>query len=304
MPTENSKSKRYYYIQISDEHFFDDIYIKALRRKDPDLVLIFQRLMILSNKNNEPGIIEDKDLFDSLEEQVSVELNEPIEKVQELFSFIHKHKLMIPQEEKKEIIPMAVSLVKSETEGAFYQRGYRKNAKQEKSNDKTVTDGLQNDTEMKPICRTRDKRLETRDKKEEKKKEKKKSTTSERVFSSDCISVICYLNQVTGKNHDPDLDTNQQGIRARLKEGHSVEEMKRVIDFQWKAWASWDKRLQNMNPVTLFRKSNYSRYLEDMKNQHAKAPKDSIYDFTTRPELKDVDLSILDQMQNSYGGTS
>ena len=62
--------------------------------------------------------------------------------------------------------------------------------------------------------------------------------------------VIDYLNEKTGKNYKT-VETNNKHIRARYKEGYTLEDFYRVIDFkvlQWKG-TEWE---QYLRPTTLF----------------------------------------------------
>lgn len=105
-------------------------------------------------------------------------------------------------------------------------------------------------------------------------------------LSSQISEVISYLNQATGKRFKDTTKANTQGISARLKEGATVEEMKKVIDVKTAEWGNNAELQKNLNPVTLFRPGNYERYV----NQADWKPKDQ----------RQQDLQA---MQEQYGGT-
>lgn len=77
-----------------------------------------------------------------------------------------------------------------------------------------------------------------------------------------CEEIISYLNQKTGKGFRPKTKTTQEAINARLREGYTISDLKRVIDTkvaQWKDDAAMNKFLQ---PSTLF-KTKFEGYLNE-----------------------------------------
>ena len=73
------------------------------------------------------------------------------------------------------------------------------------------------------------------------------------------IAVIDYLNAKTGQHFRSTSKATQQHINARLKEGYTVEDFKRVVDNMWTSWrgTEWE---QYMRPSTLFG-SKFENYL-------------------------------------------
>ncbi len=69
--------------------------------------------------------------------------------------------------------------------------------------------------------------------------------------------VLFYLNQKTGKQY-----RNTKHIEARLKEGRTVEDCKRVIDTKI-IDPYFITNPKFLNPETLFRPSNFDRYLNE-----------------------------------------
>jgi uncharacterized phage protein (TIGR02220 family) len=52
-------------------------------------------------------------------------------------------------------------------------------------------------------------------------------------------------------------------VAQRLKEGYTVEQLKDVVGIKSNAWMGDEKMDQYLNPNTLFRKSNFSKYLAE-----------------------------------------
>lgn len=75
---------------------------------------------------------------------------------------------------------------------------------------------------------------------------------SEYIYASEVLS---YLNLKTGRKY-----RNFKNILPRLREGRTVEEMKKVIDTKFLD-PYFTENPQYMNPETLFRPSNFDRYI-------------------------------------------
>ena len=64
--------------------------------------------------------------------------------------------------------------------------------------------------------------------------------------------IIEYFNTVTGKNYKASSKTTQTHINARLNEGFSVEDFKKVIDTKNAEWSDDPKMCRFIRPETLF----------------------------------------------------
>lgn len=78
--------------------------------------------------------------------------------------------------------------------------------------------------------------------------------------ASQVAEVIEHLNSVAGKNFRASTPETRKMIAARLKDGYTVDEMKKVIDHRWEMWRGTDME-QYMRPNTLFRPSKFENYL-------------------------------------------
>lgn len=73
------------------------------------------------------------------------------------------------------------------------------------------------------------------------------------------IAVIDHLNSVAGTHYRAASKDTQRHISARLKEGYTVEDFKRVVDNMWTSWRGTEFE-QYMRPSTLFG-SKFENYL-------------------------------------------
>lgn len=73
--------------------------------------------------------------------------------------------------------------------------------------------------------------------------------------------VIDYLNQQAGTNYRKSGQASQRIIKARLKEGFTVDDCKKVIDNKVKQWGNDDRMNKYLRPSTLFQASKFEGYL-------------------------------------------
>lgn len=92
--------------------------------------------------------------------------------------------------------------------------------------------------------------------------------------------IIDYLNQKTGAHYKPSSKANQKLIKARIKEGYTVQDFKTVVDnkaFEWQHTDMW----QFMRPSTLFSPSHFDDYLNaNNLDKHKNKPTGGGYDST------------------------
>ena len=91
---------------------------------------------------------------------------------------------------------------------------------------------------------------------------------TEQNYIKDCDIVIDYLNQACETNYRHAKGTRDK-IMPRLKEGFTVDECKSVIDKKAREWkgTEWEKYL---TPDTLFRPSNFEKYLNQKINKSSR----------------------------------
>lgn len=90
-------------------------------------------------------------------------------------------------------------------------------------------------------------------KRKEKIREEKKEDISKLSGKADDVTeIIDYLNEVCGTHYKPNTPETVRLIRARLKEGFSVEDFNRVIDTMYAKWGSNGDMARYLRPQTLF----------------------------------------------------
>ena len=88
------------------------------------------------------------------------------------------------------------------------------------------------------------------------------------ILSDQVSEIVDYLNEKLGTRYKKSKSTTSQ-IKARLDEGHTVDDFKTVIDKKVKSWKSDPKMSQYLRPETLFRPSHFESYLNEIETGRA-----------------------------------
>jgi len=78
--------------------------------------------------------------------------------------------------------------------------------------------------------------------------------------------VIEYLNKVTGRNFGKSRPGTFKNILARMKERHTLDDFKKVIDHKASEWLDNPDMRQYLRPSTLFSSKNFANYLDEAEN--------------------------------------
>lgn len=87
-------------------------------------------------------------------------------------------------------------------------------------------------------------------------------------------AIISYLNEKLGTRYEPTTKKTQQLIKARINEGFTVDDFKRVIDIKVAEWSGNAKMEAYLRPPTLFG-TNFESYLNQKpqrSNQQRQRP--------------------------------
>lgn len=92
-------------------------------------------------------------------------------------------------------------------------------------------------------------------------------TTTENISMSDSSdtapykTIIEYLNNKVNKRFSYKSKSNRKLIKARFNEGYKLEDFIKVIDIKTNEWINDEKMKNYLQPSTLFRGSNFDKYL-------------------------------------------
>ncbi|MFK5672989.1 phage replisome organizer N-terminal domain-containing protein [Mammaliicoccus sciuri] len=223
---------------------FDDSkikYIEALPERDT-IITIWVKLLTLAGKYNEQGFIMLSENLPYNEEMLANEFNRPINSIRlalETFKRLDmidndEGVIKISNWEKHQSLE---SRSRHNEKNRLRQKRYR-----ERQKDLTLPVTLRNDTEEE---------LE-----EEKEREEEKESTI-----IPYKKIIEHLNNKTGKKFSHKSSANQKLIKARFNEDYTLEDFIRVIDIKTNEWINDEKMKKYLKPDTLFRTSNFDKYL-------------------------------------------
>ena len=96
---------------------------------------------------------------------------------------------------------------------------------------------------------------------------KKPKKAKESKADKEAAEVIDYLNTKTGSSYRATTEANIKPIRARLNDGFSVEDCKKVIDTKSGQWLNNPDMVKYLRPATLFSPSKFEGYLNECRGK-------------------------------------
>lgn len=98
------------------------------------------------------------------------------------------------------------------------------------------------------------------------KRENKNKNGSPRKFEGEVNEIVAELNTLASRSFIPTSKVCYSHISARLKEGHTVDDLKKVVQLKVYAWNNDPKMKEYLRPQTLFSLENFEGYLTDVKD--------------------------------------
>lgn len=237
-------SKKFYWLKLKED-FFDEKYIKALR-KLPDgdaLCIVYLKMQLKSLKTE--GIIQYDHILPSAEEELALVLDEDVNVIRLTLQAIISMGLVERWENDALYMVAMQNLIGSETAVAERVRKHRK--KQQL---------LQCNTEVtKCNIEKREKRKEKKEKRKEQEIEQKIDIyeSAEAAQSTIPYKEICeYLNKLTNSNYRSTTKKTKELIKARFNEGFCLEDFKVVIEKKTIDWINDKEMSKYLRPETLF----------------------------------------------------
>lgn len=100
---------------------------------------------------------------------------------------------------------------------------------------------------------------------------RQKSETKD-IYINIYIDIVEYLNKKANKNYKHNSDKTRRFIDARLNEGFTLEDFKKVIDNKCRSWLNDERMNQYLRPETLFG-TKFEAYLNEMPISQKKIEK-------------------------------
>lgn len=141
---------------------------------------------------------------------------------------------------------------------------------------------------------------------------KKSKKAKETKADTEASEVIVYLNAKTGSAYKASSKANISVIRARLNDGYTVEDCKRVIDTKAGQWLNNPDMVKYLRPETLFRPSKFENYLNECRGKPSirgdsppiseqAAFNRSISEAVQRQMMEPVENPVTDEMLDALG---
>ena len=96
-------------------------------------------------------------------------------------------------------------------------------------------------------------------------------------ISLEVVEVIDYLNQKAGTKYRATTAATKRLVGARLKEGFTVDDFKKVIDNKVADWLADEKMKNYLRPNTLFQASKFESYLNETPKKSWQQQEDERY---------------------------
>lgn len=141
---------------------------------------------------------------------------------------------------------------------------------------------------------------------------KKPKKAKETKVDKEAGEVIGYLNVKTNSSYRATTEANIKPIRARLNDGFTVEDCKKVIDTKSGQWLNNPDMVKYLRPATLFSPSKFEGYLNECRGKPSirgdsppiseqAAFNQSISEAIQRQMLEPVENPVTDEMLDELG---
>lgn len=232
-------SKKYFWLKLKDD-FFDEKYVKALRKLPggETLVIVYLKMQLKGLKTE--GIIKYDHIMPSAEEELALALDEDVNNVKMTISALLNMGIVEKWEDETIYLVAMQQLIGSETASAERVRKHRE------LQNNTLALQCNNDVTK---CNTE---IEIDIEKEKDIDNNKKNI---------CPLVIEYLNSKAKTKYRDNIESTKRLVKARLNQGFTLEDFKKVIDIKCKQWLNNDMK-KYLRPETLFG-NKFESYLNE-----------------------------------------
>ncbi|NYB73881.1 conserved phage C-terminal domain-containing protein [Sedimentibacter hydroxybenzoicus DSM 7310] len=227
-----SDNKKYYWLKLKDD-FFKRKEIKKLRKiaGGDTYTIIYLKLQLLSLKTD--GVLIFEGIENNIIEELALELDEDVENVKVTWLYLEKHGIVEPINDEQFLLPNTIELIGSETSVAARVRKYREQQKLLQCNTHVTNGNTEIDIEI--------------DKEIDRDIYNRAGSTSDA-----CKEIINYLNEKANRNYKHNTKPTTAKIKARLEEGFTLDDFKKVIDIKVCEWLNDAKMQKYLRPETLF----------------------------------------------------
>lgn len=285
--------KKYYWLKLPAD-FFSKPSLMLLTSKGADHINVYMRLLTMAI-NTDCRLMYTEDTPYTVE-MLSMMLGYQKDTMQEIIDNLIQFKLLEVLEDGSYYLVELPEMIGSESTSAERQRKSRQERDKSVTGDNGERDKAVTSCDISAQCHieNRDIEKENRDRdlkdiysragstaciesdtksvQDETKGEprteqpKKPKKAKETKADTEAGEVIDYLNAKTGSSYRATTEANIKPIRARLNDGFSVEDCKKVIDIKTGQWLNTEQS-KYLRPETLFRPSKFEGYLNECRGK-------------------------------------
>ena len=330
--------KKYYWLKLPAD-FFSKPSLMLLTSKGADHISVYMRLLTMAI-NTDCRLMYTEDTPYTVE-MLSMMLGYQKDTMQEIIDNLIQFKLLEVLEDGSYYLVELPEMIGSESTSAERQRKSRQERDKSVTGDNGEPDSGVTSCDIPAQCHieNRDIEIENIDLKEniysragstacvesdaesvqdetkgEPRSEQAKKTkkAKENKADKEAGEVIDYLNTKTGSNYRATTGANIKPIRARLNDGFSIEDCKKVIDTKSWQWLNNPDMVRYLRPATLFSPSKFEGYLNECRGKPSirgdsppiseqAAFNQSISEAIQRQMLEPVENPVTDEMLDELG---
>lgn len=264
--------KKYFWLKMP-RNFFEKHYIKILRAKDNGDFLVMFYIWMLTESIDHDGKLRFSEDIPYDEEMLAEASGFALQIVTQALQQFSKLKLVITESDGTLFLPKSLKMIGSESASAQRVREYREREKDKVKFSETTENTESNNNVTECNADVQKCNIE-----KEIEKEIEKDNNKDIVEQNSTIpykEIIDYLNQKTNSHYQYKTKSTQSKIKARIKEGATVEDFMLVIDVKSSQWMGDKKMEAFLRPETLFAASHFESYLNEAKRSSGYKPKHS-----------------------------
>lgn len=267
--------KRYFWLKLYDD-FFTSKRIKKLRSiaGGDTYTIIYLKMQLKALKTE--GYLYFDGVMNDFAEELALDLDEKPDDVKVAINYLMSVGLLETNDGEQYRLPFLDKCIGSETASAQRLRDYRARKKEE-----IALHCNASVTEAKQVGNV------------EKRREEIDIDIDKNILSGDEEEIIRYLNEKAGTHYRDSKETVKL-IRARTKDGFTIDDFKKVIDKKVKEWKGTDRAMY-LRPSTLFAPSHFEEYLNAPERKETYSGENAKNSFNRYSQRTDYDIDALEK---------
>jgi len=263
-------AKRFYWLKLHKDFFKrHEIRIIEGMPNGKDYILFYLKLLLESVTHD--GQLRFSDTIPYSEDMLSAITNTNIDVVRSAMKIFIELQMIEVLEDKTIFMAEVEEMIGSETDEHTREQN---RIRQQRYRDKHKSLEQKNEKALHNVTVTLNRNAEIRDK-----------SIENRINKDIYVEIVDYLNQKTG-SHYRDVEKTRSLIRARTKEGFSLEDFHLVIDEKCRQWSGDEKMKKYLRPETLFG-TKFDGYRNEALQNKPRSVQKVVEPVLEEPEMSD-----------------